>query len=215
MDFKNILVQSGRRMLDKGLTVETWGNISVRDPQSGLIYLTPSAMPYNTISRDDVVVMRGDGSIEEGTRKPTVEAGMHLGIYRARKDVFAVIHTHPVDSTVFGVLHMPIPPIIDEAAQTIGGEVKVTQYALPGSEELAHNVVSALGASAACLIANHGAVCVGRDIDEAFKVCEVLEMTAKIYRMSLSVGRPSVISDENVAALRDFMVNHYGQDKKG
>ena len=57
MDFKNILVQSGRRMLDKGLTVETWGNISVRDPQSGLIYLTPSAMPYNTISRDDVVVM--------------------------------------------------------------------------------------------------------------------------------------------------------------
>lgn len=214
MDFKDILIDAGKRMLNKGLTVETWGNISVRDPQSGLIYLTPSAMPYDSIGRDDVVVMRGDGSIAEGRRKPTVEAGMHLGIYRARTDVFAVIHTHPVDSTVFGVLHMPIPPIVDEAAQTIGGAVNVTDYALPGTRELAQNVVKTLGKSAACLIANHGAVCVGHDIDEAFKVCTVLEMTAKIYRMALSVGRPSVISDENVVSLRDFMEHHYGQDKQ-
>lgn len=213
MDFRGIMVQAGRRMLHSGLTVETWGNISVRDPETGLVYLTPSAMPYDALMPGDIVAVRPDGTVAAGKRKPTVETGMHLGIYRERPDVNAVIHTHPVQSTVFGVLHRSIPPVVDEAAQVLGGEVKVTEYALPGTAELAANVVKTLGNGAACLIANHGAVCVGRDIDTAFRVCEVLEMTAQIYRMALAIGEPNVISEENVAYMKDFMEHHYGQGK--
>ncbi len=213
MDFRKIIVDAGVRMLHSGLTVETWGNISVRDPETGLVYLTPSAMAYDVLTPDDIVTMRSDGSVATGNRKPTVESGMHLGIYRERPDVHAVIHTHPVQSTVFGVLHRSIPPVVDEAAQVLGGEVKVTEYALPGTAELAANVVKTLGSGAACLIANHGAVCVGKDIDAAFRVCEVLEMTAQIYRMALAIGEPNVISEENVAYMKNFMENHYGQGK--
>ncbi|MBQ3404607.1 MAG: class II aldolase/adducin family protein [Oscillospiraceae bacterium] len=214
MNFKRHIVESGLRMLNSGLTVATWGNISVRDRDSGLIYLTPSGMPYNSITEDDVVVMDARGNIVEGTRKPTVEAGMHISVLNARQDINAVIHTHPVYSQVFACLHMDIPPINDEAAQVIAGTCRCTKYALPGSSELARNVAEALGGGAfACLIANHGAVCVGADMDEAFKVSTVLEMTAQIYQMSLTIGKPFIISDENVAYMRDFITNHYGQGK--
>lgn len=214
MNYRAFLVESGKRMLNRGLTVETWGNISVRDPETGLIYLTPSAMPYNIITEEDVVVMRPDGTVESGHRKPTVESGMHLGILRARPEINAIIHTHPIYSQIFAVLRKPIPPIIDEAAQALGGEVRTAEYALPGTPELAHNAMEALGEhGSACLLANHGAVCVGKDMEQAFRVCTVLEMTAQIYYMSLSVGKPVVLPDDLVAYMRDFAENHYGQGK--
>jgi len=214
MNCKTCLVDAGKRMLHSGLTVDTWGNLSLRDPETGLVYLTPSAMPYDVLTEDDIVAARLDGTVVEGTRKPTIEMEMHLEILRARPELRAVIHTHPIDSQVFAVLRRPIPPISDEAAQTLGGTVSVAEYGLPGSPELAENAVRALGNGCACLLANHGAVCVGASLEQAFKVCTVLEVTAKIYRMALAIGEPHVISDDLVAAMRDFAVNHYGQDKR-
>lgn len=213
MNYKEHLIACGKRMLHSGLTVETWGNISVRDPETGLIYLTPSGMPYDSITGDDIVVMRPDGTIAEGFRKPTVEWAMHLGIMNARRDVNAIIHTHPIYSQVFAVLHEDIPPVIDEAAQAMGGDVKTAEYAIPGTKELAQNALAALGNGAACLLANHGAVCVGKDANAAFKVCNVLEMTAHIYYMARSIGEPEPISRENVEYMKDFAANSYGQDK--
>lgn len=211
MDYKKFIVDCGMKMLNSGLTVETWGNISVRDPETGLFYVTPSGMPYDIITPEDVVVMDKDLNIVEGNRKPTIESGMHIGIMNVRPDVNAVIHTHPVDSQIFACLHMDIPPIIDEAAQLLGGTVKCARYALPGSPELAENVIEALGDGAACLMANHGAVGVGKDMDTAFRVCTVLEMTAKIYHAALTIGKPEPIDEEKVQFMKDFVANHYGQ----
>lgn len=209
--YKQILLQAGIEMQKRDLTVETWGNISVRDPESGKIYLTPSGMPYDTLKEEDVCVLDSDGNVVEGTRKPSVEKMLHVLVYQNRKDVQAILHTHPVDSTVFGVLHQNIPVITDEMAQAIGGEVKCAEYALPGSQELAVNVLHALGNVQACLMANHGAVCVGKDMKECFKVATVLESAAEIYQKALAVGKPQEISKEDAAWMRDFAVNHYGQ----
>ena len=126
----------------QGLTVETWGNISARDPETGLVYLTPSAMQYDTITVDDVVVAELDGKIVQGTRKPTIETGMHLAVYRARKDVNAVIHTHPTYSMVYSCQGKDIPLFMDEAAQLMGDTCHTTPYALPGSQELADAVAA-------------------------------------------------------------------------
>lgn len=214
MDCRKLVVESGKRMKESGLTVETWGNISIRDPETGLVYLTPSGMPYDSITEDDIVVMDLSGNVAEGTRKPTIEAPMHLGIMNSRPDVNAVIHTHPVYSQVFGVLHEDIPLIIDEAAQILYRPVRVTKFALPGSDELAEEVVDKIGKdAAACLIANHGAVCVGKDIETAFRVCTVLEMTARIYYMARCIGDPVPEDPETVEAEHDFLINHYGQGK--
>lgn len=211
MNYKRFLIDACLRMVNSGLTVETWGNISVRDPETGYVYLTPSGMPYDTLVDDDIVVMDVDGNRIEGDRKPTIEYAMHLGIMKRRPDVNAVVHTHPVYSQVFALLHENIPPVIDEAAQILGGEVKVTEYALPGSPEMAANAIEAIGDEASCLLANHGAVAVGKDMDAAFRVCTVLEMTSQIYYMARCIGKPLPIDDDKVAYMKDFVANHYGQ----
>ena len=92
----------------------------ISDPETGLVYLTPSAMKYSTIVEDDVVVCRLDGTIVEGHRKPTIETGLHLAVYRNREEVNAVIHTHPMYSMVYATQGKDIPLIIDEAAQAMG-----------------------------------------------------------------------------------------------
>lgn len=215
MDYKKLIVESGKRMAGSGLTVETWGNISYRDPETQLVYLTPSAMLYDTIVESDVVVCKLDGTIVEGTRKPTIETEMHLSIYRNREDVNAVVHTHPMYSMVYAAQGKDIPLIIDEAAQILGDTCKCAEYALPGTVELANNCVSALGEkSNACLVHSHGAVCVGGDMEGAFKVAKVLEVTAQIYYMiEATGGKPVGISPENIAAMQDFVKNSYGQGK--
>ena len=215
MDYRELIVQSGLRMAASGLTVETWGNISARDPGTGRIYLTPSAMKYDAIAPDDVVVCDPDGTVVQGVRKPTVEMEMHLTVYRARKDVNAIVHTHPVYSMVYACQGKEIPLFTDEAAQTLGDTVRVTPYALPGSRELAENCAAALGERAnACLLRSHGAVAVGGDMDAAFKVCTVLELTARILTMIESTGgTPCPISARKIAAMQDFIKNHYGQNK--
>ena len=103
MNYKEKLLWAGQEMLRRGLTVETWGNLSLRDPETGLVYLTPSAMPYHTITEADVVVMDLSGRVVEGHRNPTIEKDLHLGLYRTHPEINAIIHTHPVHSKVFAV----------------------------------------------------------------------------------------------------------------
>lgn len=213
MDHKKLIVESGLKMLNSGMTVETWGNLSVRDARTGWVYLTPSGMDYSKISEADVVVCDSDGNIVEGHRKPTIEKDLHLEIYKKRNDVNAIVHTHPIYSTVFSCMGEDIPPIIDEAAQVLMGTCRRADYALPGTAELAENCVKALGDTAmSCLLQSHGAVCVGKDMNAAFKVARVLEMTAEIYyRIRATGGTPIPISDENIEYMIDFMKNKYGQ----
>ena len=212
MDYRLRLIEAGKQMLEKKLTVETWGNLSLRDPETGLIYLTPSAMAYHAIEPEDVAVVDPEGNLISGRRKPTIEKDLHLELYRARPEINAIIHTHPIASQVFAVLRRDIPPIIDEAAQVLGGTVRVADYALPGTEELARSVRAAMeGRVRACLMANHGAVCVGESMEQAFKVCAVLEMTAEIYQRALALGVPHVLPDELVDEMWDFANNRYGK----
>lgn len=215
MNYKQLIVESGKRMAGSGLTVETWGNISFRDKDTGLVYLTPSAMLYDTIVEEDVVVCSLDGTIVEGKRKPTIETDMHLSVYRNREDVNAIIHTHPIYSMVYAAQGKDIPLIIDEAAQVLGDVCRCADYALPGSQELARNCVEALGKKAnTCLIHSHGAVCVSGDMDGAFKTAKVLEVTAQIYYMiEAAGGKPVGISEENIKAMQVFVKNSYGQGK--
>lgn len=212
MNEKTLLIESGKKLLHEGFTVETWGNISVRG-EDGLVYITPSGMDYDTCTEDDIVVMTLDGTVVDGHRVPSIENGLHRAVYAARPDVNAIVHTHPIFSTVFSAMGENIPLIIDEAAQALGDEVRTAPYALPGTDELAQNCAAALGEKAnACLLQSHGAVCVGRDMKSAFKTARVLEMTAEIYYRIRSVGGKFIpISPENIAAMQDFVAHRYGQ----
>lgn len=213
MNYKKLIVDSGLRMLRGGYTVETWGNISARDPETSLVYLTPSGMDYTTIQEEDIVVLDPEGNIVEGHRKPSIELDLHLHVYQSRPEVQAVVHTHPIYSTVFSCCGEDIPMVIDEAAQVLGDVCRTAKYGLPGSKELAENCVEALGQTAnACLLRSHGAVCVGKNMDTAFKVCKVLEVTAQIYQLIRSMGANYLpIPQQYIDAMWDFAQNHYGQ----
>lgn len=213
MDAREAIIAAGQRLLRSGLTVETWGNISLREAGSGRIYITPSGMAYDTLRPEDVVVLDEAGNILEGTRRPSIESALHCLIYQHRRDVNAIVHTHPIHSQVFALLGEDIPAAIDEAAQVLGGAVRCARYALPGTKELAENALAALGEGQACLLANHGAVGVGADMDTAFRVCTVLEMTAQIYYMARSIGQPRLLAPETVEAMRHFALHGYGQGR--
>lgn len=210
-EFSRAIADGGRALVAHGLTVGTWGNLSVKDPETGLVYIKPSGMPYDCIKPADIVVMDGSGSVVEGKRRPSVEFHLHLAILNARPDVLAVVHTHPLYSSVFGVLHEEIPAIAEDFAQLIGEKAPCSVYALPGTEELARNVVVALGQGKAVLLPNHGTVCVGKSLEEAMNVAAVLEKTAHIYLMARPIGIPTVLSRDDIARMQEFMQTDYGQ----
>lgn len=212
-DYLQQVVDGGMEMVRRELTVGTWGNISIRDTETGLIYIKPSGMPYESITPDDVVVMNSDKEIVWGKRKPSIEYGMHISIMNARPDVNVVIHTHPIYSSVFAVTLQEIPGISEDFVQIVGDKVICSEYALPGTPELAANVAKAIGERNAVLIPNHGTVCVGADVAGALKICHVVEKSAQIYILAKSVGTPHVISDEDIKAMQYFARNKYGQGK--
>ena len=214
MDYREIIVTAGKKLIHEGFTIETWGNISVRD-EAGLVYITPSGMDYETCTVDDVVVMKPDKTVVSGARRPSIETDLHLAVYAARPEVSAIVHTHPLSSMVFACTGMSIPLLTDEASQALGDEVRTARYGLPGSLELAQNCVDALGQkSNACLLQSHGAVCVGKNMPAAFTVAKVLEMTAELYYRICVMGKSYIpISEENIAAMQEFVAHSYGQPK--
>lgn len=210
-ELKQVVVDTGLTMLEEGLTVGTWGNFSTRDPETGLIYITPSGMNYDSITPDDIVVLDSSVSVVDGFRVPSVERVMHVSVYNARPDVNAVIHTHPLYSTVLGVNGMELPGISEDFVQIVADKMICSEYALPGTPELARNVVKALGIRNGVLLPNHGTLVVGADMPSAITICQVVEKTAHIYIMAVSIGTPNLISIEDILAMQDYARNKYGQ----
>jgi len=210
---KKAVLEAAKRMSEKGFVVGTAGNVSMRLKDPGgreLMAITPTSRYYDTIGVDDIAVVDFDGQRVEGEFSPSVETMLHIGVYKARKKVNAVIHSHPVFSSVFAVAGMEIPPIVDDQVTYLGGSIKVAEYALSGSGELVKNALAALGPKNAALLANHGAVCVGKDLREAFTNCEMLEKTAKIYICVLSIGRPTPIPAESLEAMGAYFSYVHG-----
>ena len=210
-NLKETLVQTGRQMIADGLTVGTWGNFSLRDPETGLIYITPSGMNYNTMKTEDIVVLDSEVNIVDGKRVPSIEKAMHVFIYNAREDVNAVVHTHPLYSTVLGVNGMELPGISEDFVQIVGDKIICCTYALPGTTDLAENVVKGLGTRNGVLLPNHGTLVVGSDMDMALLNCLLVEKSAQIYILAKSIGTPHIIPMEDILAMQEYARNQYGQ----
>jgi len=210
--FKQLIVDTGLEMIRTGMTVGTWGNISVRDPDTDLVYISPSGMDYRRIKSHHVVVLTTDLEVVDGTTEPSIERHMHCEAYKARSDVNAVIHTHPLYSSVFGVVRMDLPAVSEDFAQIVGEEVRVCRsYELPGTAELAREAVATLGNDNAVILPSHGALAVGESIELALKVSHVLEKNATIYLFARMLGQPTLFKHEDVVAMQDFARNFYGK----
>lgn len=190
-------------MAELGLVVGSAGNVSVRlDSENGrdLMAVTPSGASYETLRHDDIVVTDYEIEPVEGDLSPSSESLLHVGIYQRRPDVQAIVHTHSIYSSVLAVSGVDLPLVIDEVVVYVGGAVKVSRYGFPGTSELADNVCEALGNNKAAFIANHGAVAVGKTLEEALFICRLVERACQIYIMARSLGCVKPIPPEFVEA---------------
>ncbi len=205
------VLEKGKEILATNLTVGTWGNISCRVPGEDYIAITPSGMNYNLLEPEDIVILDFNGIIMTGTRKPSIEVPLHLAIYKARVDVQAIIHTHSPYATTMATARKAIPGAVEDLVQIVGGNVRVNEYALPGTEQLGISTVKALEGRNAVLLANHGMLGVGRDLEEALKVCQVVEKSALITLLAQQIGGVVELSQDDICGMRNFYLDTYGQ----
>jgi len=200
-------------LIESGLVTGTSGNVSARTPD-GDVLMTPSGIDYEEMEPGDVVLVDVDGEVLEGSLGPSTETPMHTGIYRARADVGAVVHTHSVFATTLACLGWTIPPV-HYMLTTLSedGEIPLAPYTTYGTEKLAGYAAEALGEDRnACLLQNHGTIAVGDSPGKAFSRTVVLEEMAEIYYRTRSVGEPVLLSPEQVGEVA-AKISGYGQTK--
>lgn len=198
-----------RKMWESGLVVGSAGNVSRRvDARS--IAITPTSVGYDVLTEEQIVLVDlGSGNAIESTLAPSYELPMHLSVYRAMPRVGAVVHTHAPFVTTLSVLHRPLPPLIDEMMMYFGGRIEVTDYAFTGTEAVGTNVVRAIGDRTGVILANHGNVCIGRDLHQALHVAIVMESCARVYVQALQTGEPVPLPESAVAAGRAMFDARY------
>jgi L-fuculose-phosphate aldolase len=127
---------------------------------------------------------------------------MHLAVYRERRDVDAIVHTHAPFITTLSVLRRPLPPVIDEMIVDFGGTIEVADYAFTGTEDVGRNLLRALGDRSGAMLANHGNVCIGKTLARAMHVAVMMEAAARVYVQALAIGDPVVLPDHALSAGR-------------
>jgi L-fuculose-phosphate aldolase len=208
------VLEIARQMNEKGLVVGTSGNVSqrFREPDGReLVAITPSGRHYDTMKAEDIVLVDMEGQRVEGELTPSIETIMHVGIYKARKKVCAIVHTHAVFGSTIAVTGREIPSLLDDQVTFLGGEIKVAAYALPGSPELAKNAVAALGSRNAVVLANHGTLTVGRNLREALNNCELLEKTARVYVLAMGLGALTPMPADMAEVEKAFFTGMFGE----
>jgi len=208
------LVETAQSLERLGLLRSTAGNLSAR-VDADLLAITPTGMPYPEIEPADIVVCDLDGRVVEGERRPSSELPFHTAVLRSRPDAGAVVHTHSPYATTLAVLGKTIPAVHYVLAALRLDTVPLVPYFRFGSAELARAIASALaGGGDAALLANHGALALGRDLQGAAKAADLLEFVAMVYYRALAVGEPVVLPDEEIAEVR-VQYRSYGQPPAG
>ncbi|MFI0407453.1 class II aldolase/adducin family protein [Actinomadura sp. 3N508] len=199
-DERDELGAIGRRLADTGLVIGSSGNISVRS--GDLVAVTPGGMRLDRMAPADCPVITLSGRVVEGERAPSSETPMHLALYEATQAA-AIVHTHSTYGVVVATTMSELPPIHYNTL-LLGGVVKVAEYATYGTPELAAGVRAAMaGGMRAALLANHGGVAIGRDLDEAFENARLLEWLCGVYVRARAIGEPRVLTEEELAKVAE------------
>ncbi|MCA1713492.1 MAG: class II aldolase/adducin family protein [Actinobacteria bacterium] len=197
-------------LLRKGLVEGTSGNVSARLDDS-TVCITPSSVPYETMTLADLVVIDMDDNVVSGERYPSSERALHLAIYHAFPEIRSVIHAHPIHATMFAVARQPIPAVIDEFAIYVGGDVPVCDYAQSGTPQVGDVAVAQLKDVGAALLANHGMVAIGTDPRKALQITALVERSARIIWGARMLGDLSRVPDEvntNFASVYTWVRNN-------
>jgi L-ribulose-5-phosphate 4-epimerase len=196
------------------LVVWTGGNVSGRDPETGLVVIKPSGVRYEELRPEHMVVVDLQGEVVEGRLKPSSDTASHLYIYRHRPDVGGVVHTHSPYATAFAAVGRPIPVVLTAIADEFGGPIPCGGFALIGDESIGRIVIESIGDSPAVLLKNHGVFTVGKTAQAAVKAAVMTEENARTVWLALQLGAPDEIPAVDVAKLHQRYRNGYGQSDR-
>ena len=191
-----------KRSYQEKLFAGTSGNLSAYDEESGRMVITPTSVPYEEITPEDMVVMDLDGTVYEGTRRPSSEWRMHAAVYQAKPETGAIIHTHSPYATAFAVNHRKSPVILIEMVPFLGGDIPLARFAYPGTAAVGEEAVKVLRDRGGCLLANHGVLTIGESLDQAHIRAVYVEDAAKICSIAMSNGPIYPITEEQIAAMK-------------
>jgi L-ribulose-5-phosphate 4-epimerase len=182
----------------QGLVKATSGNVSARDPETGLVVIKPSGYPYEGMCPEDMVIVTLEGKVVEGRLKPSVDLGAHLYVYAHRPDVMGMAHTHSTYASVFAALAEPIPACLTASAM-LGGVIPLGGYVPIGGDAIGDEMLRKIGNAKAIIMQNHGVFTIGRSATEATHMAVEVEEIAKIVHFAMCRGKPALLPDEAIA----------------
>lgn len=184
------VVDTARKLVQKGYLMATGGNLSVRIAEKQAFAITPSNFDYLKMTPEDICILDFDMNVLEGHLKPSVESAMHGAIYQARNDVNAVIHTHQAYVSALTLIKTPIPALFDEQARFLGRSVDIIPYAPSGTGFLKNTVARHVkNHNNAFMMQNHGALIFGHNMERAVHNVEILEKCALAYLLAICSER--------------------------
>lgn len=208
---REAMVEAGLKLVEQGLVSRTWGNISIKVNDNEML-VTPSGKFYEDLTPADMVLINfKTNKYDKSGIKPSSEYKMHSGIYNDRKEFNAIIHTHQMNASTCAAARREVPAVLDDLAQICGPTVRCADYALPSTNKIVKATVKAMRGRNAALMANHGAVCAGRDLDEAFVVCQVLEKGCKAFIEAEFLGGAKHISKFESWIMHKIYIKKYSK----
>lgn len=195
-DLRRRVLIAARKLREYDLIVMAGGTVGARDPETGLMVITPSGMEYEDLTWEDMVVVDESLKRVDGARKQSVCADMFWEIFKARKDINGVTHSHSRYATAFSCCNMEIPVITTTQGNLVGGPVPCTKWVHPDPHEPGYlqDIVDAIGTGFACNLRSHGPVVCGWTVEEAIENIITVEVTAETTFIARQMGEPYVLS---------------------
>ncbi len=212
-ELRKIVCDLHTELPKNNLVAWTSGNISGRDPESGLVVIKPSGIKFEDLTPEKMVVVNVDGEIIESDYKASSDTASHCYIYRHMPDVNGIVHTHSRYATAFAVLGKEIPCVTTAMGDEFGGSIPCGGFALIGGEEIGQVVVESIqdSRSPSCILQNHGVFATGPSAEKAVKAAIMTEDNAAIVWTALQLGTPIPIEQSDIDKLYDRYQNVYGQ----
>ena len=210
LKLRESIVAACLEMNRSGLNQGTSGNISLRW-KDGLL-ITPTSLPYDQMAPDDIVFLGMDGRTE-GQNQPSSEWRFHRDIMKAKPEVAAIVHAHPIYATIIAIMGLEIPPLHYMVAVAGGSTIPCAPYATFGTAELSEHAVAALKDRTACLLEHHGMIATGPTLDKALWLAVEVETLARQFHGCLQIGGPRLLPVEEIENVRERMKT-YGHRPK-
>lgn len=208
---KEEVCEQNHELPKAGLVVGSGGNVSGRDPETGLVVIKPSGVKFAKLTPETMVVVDLDGNVVEGRMKPSVDTGIHLYIYRHREDVFGITHTHSPYATSFAARGERIPAVLTPITHMLGRDIPCSRYATPGEVDTGQAIVEAAQGGYAVLVKAHGVFTMGRSATEATSFAMYLEEAAFTTHLAMLRGPVEELSREEIDRCYDWYRKNYGQ----